>query len=138
GYSIRTALLAKNGRDLARASATFGITIETYFDCGGMMGKVCDDKNRIGYHDEGETGLPGVRVVSVDGMLITTDEHGRFSVACADIPEARIGSNFLMKLDPRSLPSGYRILSENLRNVRLTPGKMTSIDFATSIARVVR
>src|SRR5690606_20204455 len=56
----------------------------------------------------------------------------------ADIPNARIGSNFIMKLDPRSLPTGSRIISENPRVVRLTAGKTSEISFATAIGRVVR
>jgi uncharacterized repeat protein (TIGR01451 family) len=111
---------------------------EPVFDCGEILGKVFIDRNRNGYQDDGETGLPGARVVSTDGMLITTDDHGRFSVACADMPNARIGSNYIMKLDPRSLPTGYRILSENPRVVRLTPGKVTLLNFATSVSRIVR
>lgn len=111
---------------------------EPVFDCGEIIGKVFIDRNRNGYQDEGEAGLPGARVASVDGMRITTDEHGRFSVACADMPNARIGASYIMKLDPRSLPTGYRILSENPRVVRLTAGKATQLDFATSVSRIVR
>jgi len=43
-----------------------------------------------------------------------------------------------LKLDPRSLPVGTRIISENPRSVRLTAGKVTRLNFATSISRVVR
>src|SRR5690606_27327042 len=57
---------------------------------------------------------------------------------CADIPGNKIGSTFLLKLDTATLPTGFRILSENPRAVRLTPGKITRANFATSIARVVR
>src|SRR5690606_24096926 len=103
-----------------------------------ILGKVFNDRNRNGYQDKDEIGLAGARVTSVDGMRITTDEHGRFHVACADMPNARIGSNFIMKLDPRSLPTGYRIISENPRVVRLTAGKTSEINFATSLSRVVR
>jgi hypothetical protein len=54
------------------------------------------------------------------------------------LPDQRIGSNFIMKLDPRTLPSGYRLTTENPRVVRLTAGKMTSLDFGVAIGRVVR
>ena len=43
-----------------------------------------------------------------------------------------------MKLDPRSLPSGYRLTTENPRVVRLTKGKLSKINFGASISRVVR
>lgn len=111
---------------------------EPVFDCGDIMGKVFDDRNRNGYQDKGEHGLPAARVATVDGMQITTDEHGRFHIACADLPAARFGSNFIMKLDPRSLPTGYRIISENPRTIRLTAGKASQVNFAASLSRVIR
>ncbi|WP_248447694.1 DUF7507 domain-containing protein [Sinorhizobium meliloti] len=121
-----------------QARAVVEIIVEPVFDCGDIIGKVFDDENRNGYQDKGEPGLPGVRVATVKGWLITTDEYGRFHVACADLPEARIGSNFIMKLDTRTLPTGYRVTTENPRVVRLTAGKMTELNFGASIGRVVR
>ena len=121
-----------------QARAIVEIIVEPVFDCGDIIGKVFDDINRNGYQDQGEPGLPGVRVATVKGWLITTDEHGRFHVACADLPEARTGSNFIMKLDERTLPTGYRLTTENPRVVRLTAGKMSELNFGASIGRVVR
>jgi hypothetical protein len=43
-----------------------------------------------------------------------------------------------MKLDTRTLPTGYRLTTENPRVVRLTAGKMTELNFGASIGRVVR
>lgn len=120
------------------AKASVEILAEPVFDCGEIIGKVFDDKNRNGYQDEGEPGLPGVRVATVKGVLVTTDAHGRFHVACADLPDQRIGSNFIMKLDTRTLPTGYRLTTENPRVVRLTAGKMTKLNFGAAIGRVVR
>ena len=54
------------------------------------------------------------------------------------MPDKRIGSNFIMKLDERTLPTGYRVTTENPRVVRLTAGKMTKLNFGASIGRVVR
>ncbi|SDP36843.1 DUF11 domain-containing protein [Phyllobacterium sp. OV277] len=120
------------------ASAAVEIVVEPVFDCGDIVGKVFDDLNSNGYQDQGEPGLPGVRVVTVRGLLITTDKFGRFHVACADLPDSRIGSNFIMKLDPRTLPTGYRLTTENPRVIRLTAGKMSSLNFGASLGRVVR
>ena len=78
-----------------------------------------------------------MRVVTVKGLLVTTDKNGRFHVPCADIPDAETGSNFLMKLDTRTLPSGYSVTSENPRDVRLTRGKVTKLNFGASIMRQV-
>ena len=97
-----------------------------------------DDLNRNGYPDDGEGGLPGVRLATVKGLLITTDEFGRFSIPCAELPNVDTGSNFLLKLDDRSLPTGYRVTSENPRTVRVTAGKMTTLNFGAAISRVVR
>jgi hypothetical protein len=129
---------------VARAQAKIEIRPEPVFDCGDIIGKVFDDANGNGTQDaatspyEPERGLPGVRVVTANGELITTDKHGRFHIACADIPDAKIGSNFILKVDPRSLPSGYRLTTENPKVVRLTRGKMSKINFGASISRVVR
>ncbi|WP_420992322.1 DUF7507 domain-containing protein, partial [Brucella sp. SA075A] len=128
-----------DGEPLApEARADVEIMIEPVFDCGDIVGKVFDDVNRNGYQDKGEPGLPGVRIATVRGSLVTTDKHGRFHVACADLPDNRIGSNFIMKLDPRTLPAGYRLTTENPRVIRLTAGKMSTLNFGASIGRVVR
>lgn len=121
----------------APATAVVKILPEPVFDCGDVIGKVFDDQNRDGYQNEGEPGIPAVRVVGVDGTIITTDKHGRFHVPCAMLPADR-GSNFILKLDTRSLPAGYRITTENPRVVRLTPGKMTELNFGAAITKVVR
>jgi hypothetical protein len=127
-----------SGTVLATARASVEVVPEPVFDCGEVIGRVFDDKNRNGHQDEGEEGLPGVRVATVKGLLVTTDKFGRFHVACADIPDASIGSNFLMKLDTRTLPTGYRLTTENPRDVRLTRGKITKLNFGAAITRVVR
>ncbi len=108
------------------------------FDCSDIIGKVFDDQNRNGYQDEDEPGLPGVRLATVKGELITTDKHGRYHVPCALIPYDATGSNFILKLDARTLPTGYRITTENPRVIRLTKGKLAKINFGASISRVVR
>jgi uncharacterized repeat protein (TIGR01451 family) len=140
GQQVNTAQLVapSTGRVLATARATVTIKIEAVFDCGDIIGKVFDDANRNGYQDEGERGLAGVRVATVKGLLVTTDKFGRFHVACADIPDGDIGSNFYMKLDTRTLPTGYRVTTENPRDVRLTRGKVTKLNFGASITRVIK
>ena len=123
---------------VASAKAVVEVISDPVFDCGEIIGRVFDDKNSDGYQNDGEPGLPGVRVATVNGLLITTDKFGRFHVGCADVPDADIGSNFIMKLDTRTLPTGYRVTTENPRVVRLTRGKMTKLNFGASVGRVVR
>ena len=140
GPHVNTAQLIDPATDLVvgTARATVTVLAEHVFDCGDIIGKVFDDRNRNGSQDEGEPGLAGVRLVTVKGVLITTDKHGRFHVACADIPDADIGSNFILKLDTRTLPSGFKMTTANPRIVRLTAGKMSKLNFGASITRLVR
>lgn len=120
------------------ASATVRVVPDPTFDCSDVIGKVYDDKNMNGYQDAGEGGVPGARVVTATGLNATTDAHGRFHITCAVVPNQDRGSNFIMKLDDRSLPSGYRLTSENPRVVRATRGKAIKVNFGTSLHRVVR
>ncbi|WP_040678148.1 hypothetical protein [Nitratireductor pacificus] len=138
-YVNRAHVEDETGKVVSRvATAAVEVVVEAIFDCGDVLGKVFDDKNRNGYQDAGEPGLPGARVATVKGLLVTSDKHGRFHVACADLPDQRIGTNYMLKLDPRSLPSGYRLTTENPRVVRLTAGKASEFAFGASIGRVVR
>ena len=121
----------------ARAEAVVKMTVDPLFDCSEIIGKVFDDENRNGYQDQGEPGIAGVRLATVKGLIIISDEHGRFHIACAEVPNANIGSNFILKVDERSLPTGYRMTTENPRVERLTRGKISKINFGASIQRVV-
>ena len=120
------------------ATAAVRVVPDPVFDCADIIGKVFDDKNVNGYQDSGEPGIPNVRLATTNGILVTTDSEGRFHVACAAIPNAYRGSNFVMKLDERTLPSGYRVTTENPRDVRITAGKMSKLNFGATIHRVVR
>lgn len=144
------------------AAATLRLPVEAVFDCTDIIGKVFDDRNMNGYQDgviedrgisdqtydggkfgvspvmapDGEPGLPNVRLVTVDGTIITTDDYGRFSVPCGALPN-ETGANFTLKLDTRSLPSGYQLTTENPRVIRVTAGTMARLNFGTTIATVV-
>ncbi|MBU2874651.1 SdrD B-like domain-containing protein [Marinobacter salexigens] len=120
------------------ATATVRVTPDPTFDCSDIIGTVYDDENRNGYQDSGESGLPGVRLATTHGWLVTSDEFGRYHVACADVPSEMRGSNFIIKVDERTLPSGYRIMTENPRVVRITQGRITKANFGASIHRVIR
>lgn len=127
-----------SGEDVSnRATAAIRLEIESVFQCSHIIGRVFDDLDKDGYHDEGEPGLAGVRVVSVNGLLITTDQFGRYHVACDVIPADRIGSNYILKLDDRTLPTGYLVTSENPRVVRVTQGKLAKINFAATRLRTI-
>lgn len=146
------------------ASATVVRLPEHVFECSDVTGKVFEDFNHNGRQDprdtsaltnddvydgkwgkyetlpkepRGERGLPHVRLVTPTGTIITTDEHGRYSVPCAELPRD-LGSNFTLKLDTRSLPTGYRVTTENPRTLRLTAGKAAEMNFGVAMSKLVR
>ncbi len=120
------------------AAATVRVIPDPTLDCSDVIGKVFDDANLNGYQDEGELGLPGVRVVSARGLITTADKFGRFHLTCAVVPDPDRGSNFILKVDDRSLPSGYRLTSENPLVLRATRGKMLKFNFGAVIHKVVK
>ncbi len=119
------------------ATATVRIVPDPTFDCTDVIGKVFDDVNRNGVQDDGEKGLAGVRVVTATGLEATTDQYGRFHITCAMEPDDTRGSNFTLKLDDRSLPSGFRLSTRQVQVKRATRGKALKFDFGASIYRVV-
>ena len=126
------------GAASGEATATVRVVPDPTFDCTDIIGKVFDDGNRNGYQDEGEKGLPGVRVATARGLLVTTDPHGRFHISCAVVADEDRGSNFILKVDDRTLPTGYRTTTENPRVQRVTRGKMAKFNFGATIHKVVR
>ena len=106
-------------------------------DCTDVIGKVFDDENRNGLQEDGERGIPGVRLATARGLLATTDQFGRFHITCAITPHEGRGTNFVLKLDDRTLPSGYRGSTESLKVQRATRGKTLEFNFGASIHRVI-
>ena len=119
------------------ASATVRVIPDADLDCTDVIGKVYDDANANGYPDDGEKGLSGVRAVTARGLVATTDQFGRFHITCAVVPDQDRGSNFILKLDERTLPTGYRVSSENPQVERATRGKMLRFNFGAAIHHVV-
>jgi uncharacterized repeat protein (TIGR01451 family) len=119
------------------ATATVRVTADPTFDCTDVTGKIFDDANRNGIQDGGEKGLAGVRVVTPTGLGATTDQYGRYHITCAITPYDSRGSNFVLKLDDRTLPSGYRMTTNQVQIQRATRGKALQLNFGASIYRVV-
>jgi large repetitive protein len=119
------------------ATATVRVVPDQTFDCTDVFGKVFDDVNRNGLQDSGEKGLPGVRVMTARGLGAVTDQYGRFHITCAITPNESRGSNFVLKLDDRTLPSGFRMSTDQLQIKHATAGKALKFDFGASIYRVV-
>ena len=120
------------------ATAAVRVVPDALFDCTDVIGTVYDDKNANGYQDAGEPGIANARVATVNGLLVTTDAEGRYHIACAAIPKEGTGSNLVLKVDERTLPSGYRTTSENPAAERATRGKVLKVNFGATVHRVVR
>jgi uncharacterized repeat protein (TIGR01451 family) len=134
----RAQTIAVTGQPLSgEATATVRVVPDQTFDCTDVFGKVFEDVNRNGRQDPGEKGLPGVRVVTAQGLAATTDQYGRFHITCAITPNEIRGSNFVLKLDDRTLPSGFRLTTDQLQIKHATAGKALKFDFGASIHRVV-
>ena len=132
------AIQSLTGQPLSgEATATVRVIPDQTFDCTDVFGKVFDDVNRNGIQDPGEKGLAGVRVITAQGLVATTDQYGRFHITCAIVPNDIRGSNFVLKLDDRSLPSGFRLTTDQLQIKHATAGKALKFDFGASIYRVV-
>ena len=132
------AIQALTGQPLSgEATATVRVVPDQTFDCTDVFGKVFDDVNRNGRQDPGENGLPGVRVVTAQGLAAKTDQYGRFHITCAIVPNDIRGSNFVLKLDDRTLPSGFRMSTDLVQIKHATAGKALKFDFGASIYRVV-
>jgi uncharacterized repeat protein (TIGR01451 family) len=119
------------------ATATVRVVPDPTFDCTDVTGKVFDDANRNGLQDPGERGIAGVRLVTARGLAATTDAYGRYHITCATVPNETRGSNFVLKVDDRTLPSGFRLADDAVQVKRATRGKALRFNFGASIHRVV-
>ena len=132
------AVISQSGTALSdEATATVRIVPDATFDCTDVTGKVFDDFNRNGYQDSGERGIGGVRLVTATGLAAVTDSSGRYHITCAVVPHESRGSNFALKIDDRTLPSGFRPSTRPVQIQRATRGKALRVNFAASIHRVV-
>ncbi|MEL7293626.1 MAG: hypothetical protein AAGJ78_09265 [Pseudomonadota bacterium] len=79
-----------------------------------------------------EDGVPGVRLLTVEGIVIETDEYGRYHVPDQWVLDKK-GQNFLIKVDTDSLPTGMKVISENPRVQRISPNKLTKFNFSVAV-----
>ncbi|MGB1343287.1 MAG: DUF7507 domain-containing protein [Pseudomonadales bacterium] len=119
-----------------QAMAEIEVVADPLFDLTAFVGKVFADHNENGTQDEGEGGLPGVRIATVGGEWITTDGFGRFSLPGIDPGKNSRGRNAILKVDPASLPAGSRFTTENPRVLRITGGLMNQFDFGVKLPEV--
>ncbi|WP_121040395.1 Ig-like domain-containing protein [Stenotrophomonas rhizophila] len=110
------------------ASAEVEITTDPLLDESLIVGSVFDDRNGNGIQDDAERGIPGVRIAAVEGLLMETDAFGRYHLVGIPGGEAR-GRNFILKVDPSTLPAGARFTTPNPLVRRITPGLPVRFDF---------
>ena len=80
-----------------------------------------------------ERGVPGVRIASVEGLLIETDQFGRFHLEDVDGGNAARGRNFILKVDPSTLPPGAAFTTASPLLRRITPGLPVRFDFGVRL-----
>ncbi|MDX1762728.1 MAG: OmpA family protein [bacterium] len=115
------------------ATATVEIGSDPDFQQTTIIGKVFNDANGDGWQDPGEDGIPGVRIASVSGLLVETDAYGRYHMAGLEGGRFDRGRNFILKVDPSTLPEGTVFTTENPRVKRITEGLMNRFDFGVRL-----
>ncbi|HWU71038.1 MAG TPA: Calx-beta domain-containing protein, partial [Pseudoxanthomonas sp.] len=115
------------------ATADVEVAGDPMLDDSLIIGSVFNDANGNGRQDAGERGLPGVRLGTVEGLLIETDQYGRFHLVGIDGGRWARGRNFLIKVDASTLPPGSRFTTENPRVLRITPGVPVRFDFGVQV-----
>jgi uncharacterized repeat protein (TIGR01451 family) len=83
-----------------------------------------------------ERGVPGVRIATVEGVLVETDQYGRYHLVGVDGGRER-GRNFIMKVDPATLPPGTTFTTDNPLVRRVTPGVPTRFDFGVKLPQSI-
>jgi uncharacterized repeat protein (TIGR01451 family)/fimbrial isopeptide formation D2 family protein len=128
-------LLSGETREALSATATAEVEIVAapVFSRTMIIGKVFHDRNGDGAQQAGEEGLPGVRVASVSGVLVTTDSAGRYHIDDMSAGESVRGRNAILKVDPATLPAGSVFTTENPRVTRLTQGLAEKVNFGVRI-----
>ncbi|MEI4515636.1 MULTISPECIES: Ig-like domain-containing protein [unclassified Stenotrophomonas] len=114
------------------ASADVEVIGDPLLDESLVIGSVFNDRNGNGVQDAGERGIPGVRVASVEGLVIETDAYGRYHLVGINGGQAR-GRNFILKVDPTTLPADARFTTRNPLLRRITPGLPVRFDFGVAL-----
>ena len=84
-------------------------------------------------HGIQEEGIPGVRLATVEGLLVETDQYGRYHLADIDGGRFERGRNFIIKVDQATLPEGVTFTTENPRVLRITQSLMSKFNFGVKL-----
>ncbi|WP_187308451.1 isopeptide-forming domain-containing fimbrial protein [Lysobacter antibioticus] len=80
-----------------------------------------------------ERGIPGVRIASIEGLLMETDQYGRYHLEGVDVGTLERGRNFILKVDPSTLPPGTVFTTDNPLTRRVTPGLPVRFDWGVKL-----
>nr|WP_244877994.1 OmpA family protein [Croceibacterium atlanticum] len=80
-----------------------------------------------------ERGIPGVRIASVEGLVMETDQFGRYHLAAVPGGAWARGRNFILKVDPSTLPDGAEFTTDNPLLRRITPGIPVRFDWGVKL-----
>jgi uncharacterized repeat protein (TIGR01451 family) len=138
GVNRATAVFAgARGTPVRSNTAIFKVIVQggVFSNEGCIVGKVymdCDGNSaQNGVGGSQELGIPGVRLVLLDGSFIVTDNEGKYSL-CGVKPQTHV-----LKVDRATLPKGARLLPSSNRNagvgdsifVEMRGGELARADF---------
>jgi uncharacterized repeat protein (TIGR01451 family) len=136
GEFVNTATVFQLGVAISNTSSAAVMAssgTDPLFDESRIWGKVFDDQDGDGWQDEGERGIPGVRLATVEGLIAETDSKGRYHIEGLRLSNQERGQNFVVKVDPSTLPEGSEFTTENPLLRRLTPGLPVRFDFGVKL-----
>lgn len=114
------------------ATATVQVLPGVFSDRGFVVGKVFADCNRDRLQNEGERGVPDVRLYMEDGTSVFSDKEGKFSLYNVR-PQTHV-----LKVDTTTLPEGVQLEVLGTRNagdagsrfVDMKSGQLLQVNFA--------
>lgn len=114
------------------ATASVQVLPGVFSDRGFVVGRVFADCNRDRLQNEGERGIPDVRMYMEDGTFVFSDKEGKFSLYNVR-PQTHI-----LKVDVTSLPEGAQLAVLGSRNARdagsrfvdMKNGQLLQVNFA--------
>ena len=92
------------------------------FEDTRVLGTVFEDINLNGIQDAGEQGISGVRLMTVEGLLVETDGKGRYHIEGIEASPYARGANYILKVDSHTLPKGSVFTTQNPLVKRITQG----------------
>ena len=129
GKKTNTAYLVSSiGNSMSsQAQETVTVAPNPIFNAATIIGKVFLDKNKNGYQDEGEEGLPHIDLITEDGYMATTDKYGRYHIEGLK-PQTKI-----VALMTKTLPKRAVLTTENPVLLRFTVALTMKANFGVYI-----